>query len=62
MLTKLRGMSVEDRAAQLGGGVGTLAAIGCGIIWLPLAYEIGQKRREERARAIQNKKQSKRPS
>ncbi|MFG0336036.1 MAG: hypothetical protein ACF8TS_21970 [Maioricimonas sp. JB049] len=41
----------EDRAALAGSGLGTLASIGYGAIWIPLAIRIGKQMRERRERS-----------
>ncbi len=45
----VRGMSAEERASAVGGGMGIVAAIGYAAIWLPLAAKLGQQRREARS-------------
>lgn len=50
------GVSMEKRAEMLGSGTGVVACIGYAVIWLPLAYKIGKKRREEREAAKRAKK------
>ncbi|QDU36245.1 hypothetical protein Mal4_05290 [Maioricimonas rarisocia] len=45
------GARAEDRAAVAGSGLGTLASIGYGAIWIPLAFRIGKQMRERRERA-----------
>src|SRR5688500_1418212 len=39
-----------QRAGMLGGGLGVVAAIGCGILWLPHIAEVGRRNREKRQR------------
>ena len=38
------------RAQMLGQGAGTLLAVGCGVLWLPWAFQVGKRRREAKAR------------
>lgn len=47
----IRGVSMDDRASQLGGGLGILGAIGYGAIWLPFAASVGKARREALAKS-----------
>lgn len=54
------GVSKEDRAAKVGGGLGVFAGIGYAGIWLPYAAAIGKKKREEREKAKAAKKSKKR--
>ena len=46
----VRGMSAEERASAVGGGMGIVAAIGYAAIWLPLAAKLGRERREAKSR------------
>ena len=39
-----------ERAGMLGSGFGVVAAIGCGILWLPVISEMGRRNREKRQR------------
>ena len=41
----LEGFSSEDRASQLGVGLGFLASVGLAGLWLPALYRFGKKRR-----------------
>ena len=50
----LEGISGEDRASQLGVGLGTLASLGLAALWLPALYRLGKQRRARPH--IQNKK------
>lgn len=47
----ISGVRTEARASKLGGGVGVLATLGYGCIWLPYAASIGKQRRAEREKA-----------
>src|SRR4051794_23735302 len=47
---RIPGVSAEQRAAQLGQGAGPVTLIGYAAIWLPYAYQVGKKRREEKER------------
>lgn len=42
--------AAEQRAAQAGGGAGTVMVIGYGAIWLPFAAAVGKRRREAAAK------------
>lgn len=55
----VRGMTQDQRAAKVGGGMGVAAGIGYGIIWIPYAAQVGQRRRAERARKQQRKSKGK---
>jgi hypothetical protein len=48
----------NERASQLGGGLGVFTAIGYGAIWLPFAAKIGKQRREQRTKASRKKKKT----
>lgn len=54
------GASKQDRASQAGGGLGVLAGIGYGCIWLPYAAAIGKQKRKAREKAKASKKSQKR--
>ncbi len=54
------GVSMEERGTKLGVGMGTLAGIGLGAIWLPFAARLGKERREAMERAKRTKKKSRR--
>jgi type II secretory pathway component PulM len=56
----IRGISAEERASAVGGGMGIVAAIGYGAIWLPLAAKLGRQRREARLAKRKTKKRSRR--
>ncbi len=45
MAHPLPGAAPEDRAAQLGRGMGLLTGIGYAVIWIPFAASLGQQRR-----------------
>jgi hypothetical protein len=40
----------DRRAGLLGQGAGTVMALGYAAIWLPYAYQVGRRRREQRER------------
>jgi hypothetical protein len=43
------------RASMAGSGFGILASIGFGILWLPYAFEVGKRKREQQERAKRKK-------
>lgn len=45
-----------QQAKQLGETVGTITGIGYGLIWLPYAYKVGQRRRAEAKAPVKKKK------
>jgi hypothetical protein len=53
----IRGVRMEDRASQLGSGLGMLGTIGYAAIWLPWAASVGKARREALAKSKKEKKE-----
>ncbi len=42
----------EAKMQKLAAGIGTVTGIGAGLLWLPYAYRLGQKKREEAERKL----------
>lgn len=49
-------VNAAERAKSLGRGIGTVTGIGYGVIWIPYAFRVGQKRREEQKRPGKGKR------
>lgn len=48
--------NAEERAKSLGQTIGTVTGIGYGVIWIPYAYALGKKRRQEKSRPVKGKR------
>ncbi|MCA9095797.1 MAG: hypothetical protein KDA68_20095 [Planctomycetaceae bacterium] len=54
---RVPGVRPEERASQLGSGLGLLTTFGYALIWLPFAAKVGKQRRAEREAQTRRKKQ-----
>lgn len=53
---RVPGVRAEDRASQLGSGLGLLMTFGYACIWIPYAAKVGKQKRAEREAQTRRKK------